>query len=88
MALTIIGTVSVLAVVIGVIISVFQAPSSGTLVRGRALVMLFIVDPLGAVSDLVYRAGTGPQGDRRRSGGCSSRTDSPMSPLGGEPVFV
>jgi len=35
MALTIIGTVSVLAVVIGLIICVFQAPSSGVLVRGR-----------------------------------------------------
>jgi len=42
MVLTIIGIVSVLSVVIGVIIAVFQAPSFAD-----ALVILFIVGPLG-----------------------------------------
>ena len=44
MVLTIIGIVSVLAVVIGVIIAVFQAPPFAD-----ALVILFIVSPFGAL---------------------------------------
>ena len=44
MVLTIVGIISVLAVVIGVIIAVFQAPSFA-----EALVILFIVGPFGAL---------------------------------------
>jgi len=44
MVLTIVGIVSVLSVVIGVIIAVFQAPSFA-----NALVVLLIVGPFGAL---------------------------------------
>jgi hypothetical protein len=47
MVLTIIETVSVLAVVIGAIIAVFGAPSSGTLAFAEARVILLIIGPLG-----------------------------------------
>ena len=83
--LTIIGIVSVLAVVIGVIIAVFQAPP-----LADALVILFIVSPFGALF------ATWPMAPAQAlkaiadvaDGACSSPTDSPMSPLGGEPVFM
>jgi hypothetical protein len=86
MVLTIVGIVSDLSVVIGVIIDVSQAPSFAD-----APVILFIVGPFGALLAPWPTAPAqplGPQGDRRRSGVRSSRTDSPMSPLGGEPVLV
>ena len=70
MVLTIIGIVSVLAVVIGVIIAVFQAPPFAD-----ALVILFIVSPFGALFAtwpiVPAQALVRPSGDRRRSGVCS-----------------
>jgi hypothetical protein len=86
MVLTSVGIVSVSFVVIGVIIAIFQAPSFAD-----APVILFIVGPFGALLATWPTAPAqplGPQGDRRRSGVRSSRTDSPMSPLGGQPVLV
>src|SRR5215218_10048145 len=78
MVLTIIETVSVLAVVIGVIIAVFGAPSSGTLVRAGIGDHLYRRSLWGAVCDLAYRHGTGascwpsrcPQGDHRDVAEC------------------
>ena len=75
MVLTIIETVSVLAVVIGVIIAVFGAPSSGTPAFAEAPVILLIVGPFGALFGtwpiVPAQALVGSQGDRRRSGVCS-----------------
>jgi hypothetical protein len=90
MVLTIIETVSVLAVVIGAIIAVFGAPPSGTLAFAEARVILLIIGPLGrfATWPIAPAQALSPQGDRRHSGVCSSSTDSPRSPLDSEPVFV
>ena len=89
MVLTIVGIVSDLSVVIGVIIDVFQAPSFAD-----ALVVLLIVGPFGALFATwpiapAQALVVGPLGDHRDVAECVLRpTDSPMSPLGGEPVLV
>jgi hypothetical protein len=83
MVLANIGIVILLAVAIGVIIAVFQAPSSAD-----ALMILFIVGSIGAMFatwPIVLDQAVKAIVDAAEC--VSSPTDPPMSPVGGESVF-